>query len=122
MKEQILARTKAIALQVIKLLDELPNKPSAWTIAKQISKSATSIGANYRAVYRAKSDNDFLNKLKIVEEESDETLYWLEILEESGLVKTEKIKPIYNEVNEVLAIVVTSIRSMRNKINSKNAS
>jgi len=63
----------------------------------------------------------FLNKLKIVEEEADETLYWLEIFEESGMVEVERIKPIYNEVNEVLAIVVTSIRSMKNKINSKKA-
>jgi four helix bundle protein len=120
MKEQILARTKAIALQVIKLLDELPNKPSAWTIAKQISKSATSIGANYRAVFRSKSDNDFLNKLKIVEEETDETLYWLELIKESGMLEAEIIDPIHKEVSEILFIVIASIKTTRNKINKKS--
>ena len=61
MNKDILYRTKAIAILIIKLIDELPNKPSSWAVVNQISRSATSIGANYRAVFRAKSDNDFLN-------------------------------------------------------------
>jgi len=81
-KNKLNKRTKQIGLEVIKLIDQLnlrPNKPSAWAIAKQIVRSLTSVGANYRAACRAKSKPDFINKLKIVEEEADETHYWLEI-------------------------------------------
>ena len=91
MQEQVKKRTKQIGLAVIILIDELPNKTSAWAIAKQIVRSSTSIGANYRAACRAKSPADFINKLKIVEEETDETHYWLEILEESGLIESQRI-------------------------------
>jgi four helix bundle protein len=72
MKEELKRRTKKIGLKVIALIDHLPNKPSGWAIAKQIVRSATSIGANYRAACRAKSTADFIYKLKIVEEEADE--------------------------------------------------
>ena len=117
MQEQIKKRTKQIGLEVIKLVDELPNKPSAWVIAKQIVKSSTSIGANYRAACRAKSTPDFLNKLKIVEEEADETIYWLEVLTESGLILKERGSDLLSETNEVLSIVVASINTIKNKIN-----
>ena len=117
MQELIKKRTKQIGLEVIKLIDELPNKPSAWAIAKQIVRSSTSVGANYRAACRAKSIPDFINKLKIVEEETDETHYWLEILEESGLVASERIELLKKEVNEILSIVVSSIKTMRAKQN-----
>ena len=113
MQEQIKKRTKQIGLEVIKLMDELPNKPSAWAIAKQIIRSSTSIGANYRAACRAKSIPDFINKLKIVEEETDKTHYWLEIVEESGLIPSERIELLKKEVNEILSIVVSSIKTMR---------
>ena len=120
MQELIKKRTKQIGLEVIKLIDELPNKPSAWAIAKQIIRSSTSVGANYRAACRAKSDPDFINKLKIVEEEADETHYWLEVLEESGLIGTERIAIVKKEVNEITAIVVASIKTMREKLNRKS--
>ena len=113
MQEQIKRRTKQIGLNVIKLIDELPNKPSAWAIARQIIRSSTSIGANYRAACRAKSTPDFLNKLKIVEEETDETIYWLEILEESGLISSDKIFELKKETNEILSIVVASINTIK---------
>lgn len=115
MQELIKKRTKQIGLEVIQLIDELPNKPSAWAIAKQIVRSSTSVGANYRAACRAKSTPDFINKLKIVEEEADETYYWLEILEESGLVNTARVELLKKEVNEILSIVVASIKTMRAK-------
>ena len=70
MKEQILARTKAIGINALKLLNDLPNNPAGWAIAKQLARCSTSIGSNYRAAIRAKSDLDFINKLKIVEEET----------------------------------------------------
>ena len=115
MQELIKKRTKQIGLEVIQLIDELPNKPSAWAIAKQIVRSSTSVGANYRAACRAKSTPDFINKLKIVEEEADETHYWLEILEESGLINTARVGLLKKEVNEILSIVVASIKTMRAK-------
>lgn len=116
MQEEIKNRTKKVGLEVIKLIDELPNKASSWAIAKQIVRSSTSIGANYRAACRAKSTADFINKLEIVEEETDETLYWLEIIEESGLLNSNKISLLKKEVNEILSIVVSSIKTMRSKI------
>jgi four helix bundle protein len=116
MQEQIKYRTKKIGLEIIKLIDELPNKSSAWAIAKQIVRSSTSIGANYRAACRAKSTADFINKLKIVEEETDETLYWLELLEESELINKERIVYLKKEVNEILSIIVASIRTSQSKI------
>ena len=115
MQELIKKRTKQIGLEVIQLIDELPNKPSAWVVAKQIVRSSTSVGANYRAACRAKSTPDFINKLKIVEEEADETYYWLEILEESGLINTARVGLLKKEVNEILSIVVASIKTMRAK-------
>ena len=115
MKLEIQKRTKAIGVEVIKLIDELPNKPSGWVIGKQIVRSATSVGSNYRSACRAKSAADFINKLKIVEEEADETIFWLEIIEESNLLPKEKIENIQKETNEILAIVVASIKTMRDK-------
>lgn len=120
MVEQLKIRTKQIGLEVIKLVDELPNKPSAWAIAKQIIRSSTSIGANYRAACRAKSSADFINKLKIVEEESDETQYWLEVLEESKLINSGRIEVVKKEVNEIISIVVASIKTARENENRKS--
>ena len=117
MQEQIKKQTKQIGLEVIKLIDDLPNKTSAWAIAKQIIRSSTSIGANYRAACRAKSTADFIYKLKIVEEEADETCYWLEVLEESGLIASSRTTVIKKEVNEIIAIVVASIKTTRGKTN-----
>ena len=91
MEIKIKRRTKEIGLQIIHLVDELPSKPSAWVLSKQIIRSSTSIGANYRAACRAKSNPDFIYKLKIVEEETDETLYWQELLQETGLIKNDKL-------------------------------
>jgi four helix bundle protein len=120
MVEQLKIRTKIIGLEVIKLTDELPNKPAAWIIAKQIVRSSTSIGSNYRAACRAKSSADFINKLKIVEEEADETQYWLEVLEESNFINSSRIETIKKEVNEIVSIVVASIKTARENENRKS--
>ncbi|MBL7830795.1 MAG: four helix bundle protein [Saprospiraceae bacterium] len=100
-------------------MDDLPNKPSVWVLTKQIIRSSTSIGANYRAAFRAKSDADFVYKLKIVEEETDETIYWLEVLEESKLVDNQKIQLLKQECEEILSIVVATIKTKRLNINNK---
>ena len=115
MQEQIKSRTKAIRMGVIHLVDHLPNKPAAWILSKQILRSSTAIGANYRASCRAKSTADFINKLKMVEEETDETIYWLEILEETGMVAADKTKELMSEAKQILAIVIASIKTSRKR-------
>lgn len=117
MVEMLKKRTKKIGLDVIKLIDFLPNKPSGWAISKQIVRSSTSVGANYRAACRAKSKKDFIYKLKIVEEEADETIFWLEIIEEGGLLKNAEVAAIKKEVGEILAMVVASIKTSRSQMN-----
>ncbi len=109
------ARTKKLAVTIIKEVNKLPRSLAADVIARQLMRSGTSIGANYRAACRAKSTPDMINKLKIVEEESDETGYWLELLVESGLAQHEQISDIYKENNEILAMTVASIKTLRNR-------
>ena len=122
MKDILKKRTKRIGVEVVLLMDVLPSKPSAWELAKQIVRSSTSIGANYRAVCRAKSSPDFINKLKIVEEETDETIYWLEVFEESGLLTTQQTANLKKEAEEILSIVVASINTAKKNLqNSKSA-
>ena len=111
-------RTQEIALRIIRLSEYLfsANLEAQRILARQILRSGTLIGANYRAACRAKSTADFINKLKIVEEEADETIYWLELLEKSYYIKEEKIIPLKNEISEILAIVVSTIISSKKKL------
>ena len=121
LKEQIKDRTKKIGLDVIKMVGDMPAGNIALrAVSAQIVRCATSIGANYRAACRAKSDADFLNKLKIVEEETDETLYWLEILEDGNFVDSKSLDELKKETNEILSIIVASIRTVKNRINHKS--
>jgi four helix bundle protein len=121
LKEQIKDRTKKIGLDVIKMVGDMPAGNIALrAVSAQIVRCATSIGANYRAACRAKSDADFLNKLKIVEEETDETLYWLEILEDGNFVGSKILDELKKETNEILSIIVASIRTVKNRINPKS--
>ena len=101
-------RTKQFGLAVIRLVESLPKSLTAGVIGKQILRSATSMGANYRAVCRARSKADFVAKLGIVEEEIDESGYWLELLVEANLVKQSLVVRLLKEVNELTAIVVAS--------------
>jgi len=108
-------RTKQIALRVIRLVESLPVTNSAQIIGKQLLRSATSIGANYRAACRGKSTADVLHKLSIVEEEADESLYWLELLIESGIVPENKLSALMSDINEIVAMIVSSIKTLRSK-------
>lgn len=117
MQEIIKKRTKQIGIEIIILINQFPNSIATRAISNQIIRSATSIGANYRAACRAKSPADFINKLKIVEEETDETIYWLEIVEETKLFQSPIIQELKIELNEILSIVVSSIKTLRNKQN-----
>jgi four helix bundle protein len=113
-------RTKQLALRTIRVVESLPQTSTAQVIGKQILRSATSVGANYRAACRAKSTADILHKLAIVEEEADETLYWLELLVETELIPEAKLKNLITETNEIVAMIVASIKTIRNKQNGYN--
>ena len=97
-------RTKEFAVRIIKLSVSLPKTPEGLVIRNQITKSGTSIGANYREANRARSKADFNNRIKICESEASETQYWLEIIVEAEFLTWDKIKTEYNECSEILAI------------------
>ncbi len=107
------ARTKAYGLQVIALVEELPRRRTADVLGTQLLRCATSVGANYRAARRAKSSADFIAKMKIVEEEADESLFWLEMLGESSIVPQERLTHIMAEGNALVAITVAAIKTAR---------
>lgn len=102
--KQLEKRTKTFAITIIKLSSLLPNTPEGRVIRNQITKSGSSIGANYREANRARSKADFSNKISISESEASETVYWLEIIEELDWVENQKIQIAMLEANELLAI------------------
>lgn len=114
-KEELKRRTKQFALRVIRLVESLPNNRTAEVIGRQLLRSGTSVGANYRAACRAKSKPDFISKMGTVEEEADESLYWMDLLIEAGLVKPELLEPLMKEADELVAITVASINTARGR-------
>ena len=112
-KEELKIRYKAFALRVMKMVEALPSGLSADVIAKQVVRCATSVAANYRAACRARSKAEFIAKLGIVEEEADETLFWLEMIEEAELLPTSRLEALKTEANEIVAITVTSIKTAK---------
>jgi four helix bundle protein len=121
-EEEFKQRTKQLGLRVIKVVEALPRSMATEVIGKQLLRSATSIGANYRAACRAKSIPDIINKLKMVEEESDETLYWLEMLVEAGLIPQPRLADLMSETNEILAMTVASLKTLRRRQNTNRKS
>jgi four helix bundle protein len=120
MKDELKNRTKKFAIEIVKLCEFLPNKQIGWTISNQILRSGTSVAANYRAVCRAKSDKDFISKLETVIEEADETLFWLELVKELNLIKNKDFSDLSKEVNELISIFVSSVKTIKKRINSKS--
>ncbi|HWD91688.1 MAG TPA: four helix bundle protein [Verrucomicrobiae bacterium] len=114
-REEMKERTKAYANRVVKLCSALPNNWIAQTLGRQLLRSGTSVGANYRAVCRAKSTLDFINKLRIVEEECDESLFWMELLVDNEIVKLSRLAELMKEADEILAIIVASAKRARAK-------
>ena len=106
-------RTKLFALRVINLVNALPRSLASDVIGRQLLKSATSVGANYGSAQRGRSRAEFCAKLGIVEEESDESNYWLELIEESEMIAKELLSDLIQESNEITAMVVASIRTAR---------
>ena len=111
---QLENRTKIFAIDIIKLSSSLPNTPESRVIRNQITKSGTSIGANYREANRSRSKADFMNKIKICESEASETKYWIEIIADFNWIDTQKINIFTTEVNEILAIFTSIGKSLKN--------
>ena len=105
--------TKALALRCVKLCESLPRKASAQVMGRQLLRSATSVGANYRAACRAKSTADFLHKLSIVEEEADESIYWLELLIDSEVFPSKRLESLVSDFHRLLGMIVKSIKTTR---------
>jgi len=110
---ELQTRTKAFALRVIKLVDTLPRCAAGQVIGRRLLRSATSVGANYRAVCRAQSHAEFAAKLSVVVEEADESLYWLELLQESNLIKPARLTDLLKEANELVAISVAARKTAK---------
>lgn len=102
------ARTQALALRVIRLTRALPNSPEGWVLGKQVLRSGTSVGANYRSAQRGKSKLDFIAKLAIAEEEADETCYWLELILAAELLPQDRVEPLLAEAKEITAILTAA--------------
>jgi len=108
-------RTKQFALEVLRLVETLPRNRTADVIGRQLLRSGTSVGANYRAACRGRSASDVAAKLSIVEEEADESMYWMELLVESGTVVPNRVDALMKEANELLAMTVASIKTLQNR-------
>jgi four helix bundle protein len=111
--EELKGRTTSFALRVLKLYRSLPPCPEGRVIGSQLLRSSTSVAANYRAVCRARSRPEFLFKLGIVEEEADESVFWLEFLVDSGLVTKQKMVNLISEAKQLTAIFVASRRTAK---------
>ena len=112
-QEELRNRTKQFALRIIRLFRHLPRSAEAQVLGKQLLRSGTSVGANYRAAGRSRSKAEFVSKIGIVVEEADETVFWLECLVESGIVKEELLEDLLAEANELVAIFAASHRTAR---------
>jgi len=114
-REQMLERTKAFAIRIIKLVATMPNNRTGDVIGKQLLKSGTSIGANYREAIHASSKRHFATTLEIAQREAHETVYWLELVEESGMMPVSRMRGLVQEARELLAILTSSARTAKKK-------
>jgi four helix bundle protein len=119
---ELQTRTKLSALRVIALVDTLPRSTAGQVIGRQLLRSATSVAANYRAACRAQSRAEFAAKLSVVAEEADESLYWLELLQESSLIKPERLTELLKEGNELVAISVAARKTAKQAIRTPASS
>ena len=114
-KEEMKRRTKQFALRVIRLTEALPKGRAPEVIGRQLLRSGTLVGANYRAACRAKPTADFISKMGPVEEEADESLFWMELLIEAGIVESERLDSLMKEADELLAITIASINTAKKR-------
>lgn len=108
-------RTKEFALRIVRLYIALPKTTEAQVLGKQILRSGTSVGAHYREARRAKSDPDFISKIEGGLQELDETCYWLELIVEAGIINAERVKPLRDEAENLIAIFVTIVKRVKEK-------
>jgi four helix bundle protein len=111
--EQLRERTKEFAIRIVRLFRSLPKSDEARIMGKQVLRAGTSVAANYRAVCRARSRAEFISKMGVAVEEADETVFWLEILVETGIVPRARMEKLLAEANELLAILAASLRTAR---------
>lgn len=114
--DEMKMRTKKFSLMIIELAEKMSTNVIR-SITNQIVRSGTSVGANYRAVCRARSDREFIAKMNIVLEEADETLFWLEIIKEKMWIAKEELETMLKEANELTAIFVSSLKTVNKRIN-----
>ena len=112
-EKELKIRTRKFAVDILNFVDELPNRRSSHIIANQLGRSASSIAANYRAFCRARSFAEFISKLGVVEEEADETYFWLDIIIETKNAEAEKIASLLNEARELTAIFTASHKTAK---------
>src|SRR6266496_3176 len=115
-------RTKSYGLRIIRLYEASPKRGAAPVLGKQLLRSGTSVGANYRAACRARSSADFISKMGIVEEEADESSFWVELLVDAGRLRTEKAGHVLKESSELVAISVSSINTARRNSTRRSTS
>ena len=108
-------RTKKFALAVVRLVESLPRTRTAEVLRRQLLRAGTSVGANYRAACRGRSTVDVIAKLGIVEEEADECIYWMDLLNDSDVIPLDRIAPLKKEANEIVAMTVASIKTLRSR-------
>lgn len=118
--EELQNRTKRFALRIIKLIQSLPKTPEAKLIGYQLLKSGTSVASNYRAVCRARSKAEFFAKISIVVEEADESVFWIELLIDSGIMKEKLLTDLLSEANEILKIMSKSRKTTKSKQKTKS--
>lgn len=119
-EQELKDRLRRFAARIIKMVDSMPHSISSTAIAKQVVRSGTSPIANYRAACLGKSKKDFLNKLKMVEEEIDETGMWLDLIMECEILPRNRVSALYDESQELLKIIISSILTVQNSLNSSN--
>jgi four helix bundle protein len=118
--EDFKKRTKKFVVNNILFFKELPKSDEARILGRQLLRSSSSVGANYRAACRGRSQTEFFSKISIVVEEADETLFWMEVIIESGIVSEAKIRPLFEEAKEILAIVSKARKSVSENIKKRN--
>ena len=112
-EKELKIRTRKFAVDILNFVDQLPNRRSAHIIANQLGRSASSVAANYRAACRARSHAEFISRIGIVEEESDETSFWLDIIPETKNAQSENVSPLLNEARELTAIFTTAHKTAK---------
>jgi four helix bundle protein len=118
-EKELIDRTKKFALRIMKVVDALPESRSAWVIGNQLLHSGTSVGANYRAACRGRSKKEFVSKLGIVEEEADESAYWLELIIDGEVMKKDLVDPLRQEAEELTKIMASSRKTASSSLTNR---